>query len=375
MDFFDTIYLDNTLGTWLTIAGIIALALLLKKYVSQYIASLLYRLVHKIWKTVDKKSFVDLVLAPLQWFLLTLITVFSIDRLNFPSVAKFNFYHVNSQLIVDRIGITIIIVVFTWLLLRLIDFISLVLEAKASITQDKSDDQLVVFFRDFLKVILTIIGILMLLKFTFGRDIGNLLTGLSIVGAALALAARESLENIIASFIIFFDKPFITGDTLKVQQITGTVERIGLRSTRIRTADKTLVSVPNKQMVDNILDNWSVRTERRAEIKIELSPKTPVTEIRKIIAAIKLLIQNKSPLIISSTVYLKEINKTGLLITIEYFTNPIPFDAFEELREDINFKIKALLEQNKIDMAGVGGDVIINNETKEPANNPERPIM
>lgn len=375
MDFFDTIYLDNTLGTWLTIAGIIALALLLKKYVSQYIASLLYRLVHKIWKTVDKKSFVDLVLAPLQWFLLTLITVFSIDRLNFPSVAKFNFYHVNSQLIVDRIGITIIIVVFTWLLLRLIDFISLVLEAKASITQDKSDDQLVVFFRDFLKVILTIIGILILLKFTFGRDIGNLLTGLSIVGAALALAARESLENIIASFIIFFDKPFITGDTLKVQQITGTVERIGLRSTRIRTADKTLVSVPNKQMVDNILDNWSVRTERRAEIKIELSPKTPVTEIRKITAAIKLLIQNKSPLIISSTVYLKEINKTGLLITIEYFTNPIPFDAFEELREDINFKIKALLEQNKIDMAGVGGDVIINNETKEPANNPERPIM
>ncbi len=374
MDFFDKIYLDNTLGTWLTLAGIIALALLLKKYVSQYIASLLYRLVHKIWKTVDKKSFVDLVLAPLQWFLLTLIAVFSIDRLTFPSVAKFNFYHINSQLIVDRIGITIIIVVFTWLLLRLIDFIAMVLEVKASITQDKSDDQLVVFFRDFLKVILTIIGILLLLKFTFGRDIGNLLTGLSIVGAALALAARESLENIIASFIIFFDKPFITGDTLKVQQITGTVERIGLRSTRIRTADKTLVSVPNKQMVDNIVDNWSVRTERRAEIRIELSPKTPVAEVKKIITAIKQLIQNKSLLIISSTVYLKEINKTGLLITTEFFTNPIPFDDFEALREDINFNIKALLEENNIEMAGVAGAVIINSEAKEPANT-ERPVI
>lgn len=375
MDFFDKIYLDNTLGAWLTITGIIVLALLLKKYVSRYIASLLYRLVHKIWKTVDKKSFVDLVLAPLQWFILTLIAVFSIDRLNFPSVAKFDFYHINSQLIIDRIGVTFIIIVFTWLLVRLIDFISLVLEAKASITLDKSDDQLIVFFRDFLKVIITIIGILLLLKFTFGRDIGNLLTGLSIVGAALALAARESLENIIASFIIFFDKPFITGDTLKVQQITGTVERIGLRSTRIRTADKTLVSVPNKQMVDNILDNWSVRTERRAEIRIELSPKTSIVEIKKVIAAIKQIIQNKSPLIISSTVYLKEINKTGLLITTEYFTNPIPLDEFEALREDINFQIKALLEQNNIDMAGVAGAVIINNEAKEPANNPERPIM
>lgn len=375
MDLFDKIFLDNSLGAWLTVASIITLALLLKKYVSRYIASLLYGLVHKIWKTVDKKSFVDLVLAPLQWFLITLIAVFSIDRLNFPSVAKFNFYHINSQLMVDRIGVTIIIIVFTWLLIRLIDFIALVLEAKASITQDKSDDQLVVFFRDFLKVILTIIGVLLLLKFTFGRDIGNLLTGLSIVGAALALAARESLENIIASFIIFFDKPFITGDTLKVQQITGTVERIGLRSTRIRTADKTLVSVPNKQMVDNTLDNWSARTERRAEIRIELSPKTSVVEIRNITTAIKQLIQNKSPLIISSTVYLKEINKSGLLITTEYFTNPIPFDEFEELREDINFKIKDLLEQNNIDMAGVAGAVIINSEAKEPVNNPERPIM
>ncbi len=374
MDFFDKIYLDNTLGTWLTIAGIIALALLLKKYVSRYIASLFYRLVHRIWKTVDKKSFVALVLAPLQWFLLTLITVFSIDRLNFPSIAKFNLYHINSQLIVDRIGVTIIIVVFTWLLVRLVDFIALVLEAKASITLDKSDDQLVVFFRDFLKVILTIIGILLLLKFTFGRDIGNLLTGLSIVGAALALAARESLENIIASFIIFFDKPFITGDTVKVHQITGTVERIGLRSTRIRTADKTLVSVPNKQMVDNIVDNWSERTERRAEIKIELSPKTPAAEIKKIIAAIRQLIKNKGTQIISSTVHLKEINKTGLLITTEYFTSTIPFDEFEELRDDINFQIKILLEENNVDMADVAGSVMINTEAKETAN-PERPIV
>ena len=55
------------------------------------------------------------------------------------------------------------------------------------------------------------------------------------MGAALALAAKESIENLIASFIIFFDKPFFTGDTLKVNNVSGTVEKIGLRSTRIRT--------------------------------------------------------------------------------------------------------------------------------------------
>ena len=115
------------------------------------------------------------------------------------------------------------------------------------------------FFKDLIRVIIIIIGIAFIIKFSLGINIGNLLTGLSIVGAALALSARESLENLIASFIIFFDKPFETGDLVKVNNYSGTVERIGLRSTRARTAEKSMVTVPNKQMVDSILDNWSMR--------------------------------------------------------------------------------------------------------------------
>ncbi len=357
MNFLNKIYFDNSISSWLMVAGIIGLALLLKKYVSRYIASLLYRVVHKIWKTVDKKSFVDLVVAPLQWFVLTLIAVFSIDKLNFPSAFQYKLYHINTQLIFERSGITIIVLVFTWLQLRLIDFISLVLEAKTNLTEDKSDDQLIVFFRDFLKVILGIIGFLLLLKFTFGQNIGNLLTGLSIVGAALALAAKESLENIIASFIIFFDKPFKTGDDLKVHLITGTVERIGLRSTRIRTADKTLVSVPNKQMVDSVVDNLSTRSERRAEITIELSHMTASADVKKIIEAIKVLLLQHAAELHSYTVFLKEINKTGLLITAEYLTPIIPIEQFDSLKEMLTLEVKELLEQNKIELASIVGNV------------------
>jgi MscS family membrane protein len=261
-------------------------------------------------------------------------------------------------LIFERSGITIIVLVFTWLQLRLIDFISLVLEAKASLTEDKSDDQLIVFFRDFLKVILGIIGFLLLLKFTFGQNIGNLLTGLSIVGAALALAAKESLENIIASFIIFFDKPFKTGDELKVHLITGNVERIGLRSTRIRTADKTLVSVPNKQMVDSIVDNLSTRTERRAEINIELSQKTKSDDIKKTIEAIKLILQQHAAELLSYGVFLKEMNKTGILISIEYLTPTIPIVQFDSLKEIIHLQIKELLEKNKIELSCIADNII-----------------
>lgn len=364
MDFLNKIYLDNTLGAWLMVTGIILLGLLLKRYVSRYLASLLYKLVIKIWKTVDKKSFIDLVLAPLQLFLLTLITVFTIDKLNFPSAFQYSIYHISTQLIIERIGVTLMVVVFTWLLLRLVDFAALLLQVRASYTVDRSDDQLVIFFRDFLKVILSIIGVLLLLKFTFGRQVGHLLTGLSIVGAAMALAAKESLENLIASFIIFFDKPFVTGDTLKVQQITGAVERIGLRSTRIRTADKTLVSVPNKQMVDSIVDNWSMRTERRAEIKIELSPKTSATDVKQIIEFIKQAFQNK-PAILSNAVLFKEINKTGLVIITEYMTNPISLNEFDALKEEMNFLILEIMERNNIVMASIVGTILPGNEKKE----------
>ena len=102
-----------------------------------------------------------------------------------------------------------------------------------------------------------------------------ILASLGLAGAAFALAAKESIENLIASFVIFFDKPFTAGDVLKVNNISGTVEKIGLRSTRIRTDQKTYVTVPNKQMVDSIVDNLSLRTQRKGELRLELSLSTP----------------------------------------------------------------------------------------------------
>ena len=122
----------------------------------------------------------------------------------------------------------------------------------------------------------------MIFKFSFGLKIGNLLTGLSLVGAAIALALRESLENLIASFIIFFDKPFSMGDSVKVHTFTGTVEKIGLRSTRIRTDQKTFITVPNKQMVDSIIDNLSLRTQRKGELRLEIGLSTSSANLRSI---------------------------------------------------------------------------------------------
>src|SRR6478735_6072744 len=189
----------------------------------------------------------------------------------------------------------------------------MLLEQKANLTRQLTDNQMVVFFRDFFKVIIVIIGILLLIKFSFNKNIGTLLAGLSIVGAAIALAARESLENLIASFIIFFDKPFYVGDVVKVQGITGTVEKIGLRSTRIRTDQKTFVTVPNKQMVDSIMDNLSLRTQRRAFVQLELSSSTSHEQIDQLVLSIERLFQLRRPDIENFTVFLSDINKNAFV--------------------------------------------------------------
>ena len=344
--FFYYTFFDNTVQSYLIVLGVILLALLIKRLVSRYCAGLLYKMVGKAGKNITKQSFFNLVVLPLELFILLFVAFVSIDKLTFPTALEFTIFKYTSRQIIDSISNGLLVVSFIWLCIRLIDFTALVLEQKADILQDVNDSQLIVFFKDFFKVIVVIIGVLLVLHFSFHRNIGNLLTGLSIVGAAIALATRESLENLIASFIIFFDKPFATGDTVKVLQFTGTVEKIGLRSTRIRTENKTYITVPNKQMVDSVVDNISLRTQRKAEIRLEMNLKTTAVELTSLIAAIKQQLGLREA-IDSYQVHFLETGKQAHIISVDFFSSANnTIDSFNDLKEQINFEIIKLVEKN-----------------------------
>jgi len=349
MKFLDQVYFDNSLRSYLTVAIVILAAFLLKRIISKYAASLLFKVVKKQSVHLDNQSFDNLVILPIERILVVLISIIAIDRLNFPGVLMFSIHQVSSQEIAEGIASAIIVICFISLVIRFMDFLVLLIKDKASPGKTPGQLQLLFFFKDFIRVILVIIGIALILKFSFGLHIGNVLTGLSIVGAALALSARESLENLIASFIIFFDKPFETGDVVKVNNITGTVERIGLRSTRLRTMEKSLVTVPNKQMVDSILDNWSVRNLIRNEIKTLLSPHTSSEDLEKAISGIEDILSSKTETIQSYSVYLQEINNDSAVIMVVYFTNfPMESDDLNKLKQEVNMDIKKMQEKNEI---------------------------
>lgn len=344
MNFLQQTLLGNTLGAYLVVGFIIGVMVLVKKFIGRYLGSLIYRIGGRMMGNIDRRIFLEEVASPISWFLLITVAVFTIDKLNFPQAFEFELYGHSSRDILQRAGVGIIILSFIRLLLRVVDFIARVLEEKASHNIDRKDNQLIVFFRDFFKVLIGLLGILWIIKACFNQPIGELLTGLSIVGAAIALAAKESLENLIASFIIFFDKPFFTGDLVKLNNVQGTVEHIGLRSTRIRTPEKTLVTVPNKQMVDSMVDNWSHRTARRAEIRFELEPNTAVTRVRILLNKLRLRFETQSPEIQSPEIFMKDMGRTGILIVIEYFTAPNTVQEFDTIKQDLLLSTKEELE-------------------------------
>lgn len=356
--FLQTEFLNNTIRDYLYVAGIIFLAFVIKRLISKYLAKLLYKLVAKAAKNIERQSFLDLVVEPLDLFLVLIVSIIALDKLNFPSDLDFTIYHFTLKQLIDSIAAGTVISVFIWLCLRVIDFVAIILEAKANLTPDQTDNQLVVFFKDFFKVILVMIGILLILRFSFNKPIGNLLTGLSIVGAAIALATRESMENLIASFIIFFDKPFITGDQVKVNNFTGTIERIGLRSTRIRTLDKTYISVPNKQMVDNIVDNITLRTQRKVELRLELSLGATAQQLKAFVPGIKTILQKND--IENTSVYLMDTGKNAHIVAIDYFTTmQQSIEEFNTLREAVNLEVIALLEKSGLELAAANTDIVV----------------
>lgn len=359
----DHVFLDNTVKAWLNVSGVVFVTLLLNRYLSRYIASQLHKWVVRWSGNIDRTVFKDFVVGPLGWFLLLSIAVFALDKLRFPTDLDVEVYGLTTKDLFNRLGKGIIVTSFFWLLLRFVDFVATVLNDKAQLQTDIRENQLIVFFRDFLKVVIGILGVLVIVKVCFNQPIGNVLTGLSIVGAALALAAKESMENLIASFVIFFNRPFFTGDLVKTSSVTGTVELIGLRSTRIRTADTTLVTVPNKQMVDGIVDNWSMRKKRRGEMLLQLDTKTTAAQMKHLLEDIRqLLSTEQNPLITQADVHFREFSKEGQLIAAEFFTEPIPMTEFWKLKESIHLAIREQIETRGVDFAGEENTIRVKGE-------------
>lgn len=366
MDFtWDTVFLDNTLRQYTISLAIIGGIFILRRLLSRATAWLIARLVVKRKSSFDYHNFQELVLAPIELFLTVVAILIALGRLRYPEVLDITVYRTTLKTILDSLAKAVVIGCFMYLCNRLIIYVSNLLHQKAIDTDDKSDDQLVMFFRDFLKVMVWIMGILLLLKYSLGFDLGNVLTGLSIVGAAVALAFRESIENLIASFIIFSNKPFTVGDFVRVEQVSGAVEKIGLRSTRVRTVDKTYVTVPNKKMVDSILDNLTLRTLRSSMNKLELELNSAPQQIHAFVDSVEAYLQSFET-INDHTVFVAETGLQATVVQVDYFVEMgVEIKDFNKMRQQVNLRLLELLQEHGLKLAAAQPRMtLVQQETK-----------
>lgn len=363
-EFLNKVFLDNPVQDYLILIGVLLFVLIVKRYVSKGLAAILFRLVRHWSPQIEEKDFVSLLLRPLEYFLLLTTFMLTIDRFTFPRILNVHVYGKTTlQNVTDTLLELALSMSIIWIVLRLIDFISLVLEKKADLTEDKTDNQFIIFFRDFFKAIVFIMGAIAFIRILFGAGlVEKIIAGLGIGAAALALAAKESIENLIGSFIIFFDKPFRVGDSVKVDSYQGAVEKIGLRSTRIRTLEKTFVTVPNKKMVDSILDNLSLRTQQRVALKLELGTDTPADALLSFLQEVRQSLKSNNNVLENFTVNLNDFTKDTYVIQIVFNTYIIDGAQYAVLRESVNLMVIKLLEAKGIKLPTTSTNVTVTDQ-------------
>ncbi|WP_343667083.1 mechanosensitive ion channel domain-containing protein [Chitinophaga sp.] len=349
----DKVILGNPIQNYFILAIVLLFVSMIKRYLSQWLASLLFKEVRKWAPDIGQHEFSHLLLRPLEYFFLLVAFMLTIDHLNFPpelNVMVYNGFSLKGVLnTLLELALTVSII---WIILRVIDFISLMISKSADLLQDKTDNQFIVFFRDFFKAIVFIFGAVAFIRILFGAVLVNkIIAGLGIGAAALALAAKESIENLICSFIIFFDKPFRVGDTVKVDAYQGAVEKIGLRSTRIRTQDKTFVTVPNKKMVDSILDNISLRTQQRVALRLEVAGDTQAENLLQVLQDIRNLLERNEKVADGFIVNLHDFTSTTYVIQIIFLTNVIESIPYNQLRSEVNLGIINILESQGVKLS------------------------
>lgn len=181
-------------------------------------------------------------------------------------------------------------VIFIFLLLRIIDLGIHYFRKLTDKTENTLDDQLVPIVRTTLDVIVVIGGIIHVLTL-LNVNVTALIAGISIGGLAIALAAQDTVKNLIGSVMIFADKPFQIGDSIKVKDVSGTVEVVGFRSTRIRTLDNSVVSIPNGILANEIVNNLALRIYRKFAMTIGVTYQTSPDNLETFVNGIKLIIE------------------------------------------------------------------------------------
>jgi small-conductance mechanosensitive channel len=196
---------------------------------------------------------------------------------------------------------------------------------------------------------LWLLGGLFLLQ-NFGINVTSLIAGLGIGGIAIALAAQNVLADLFSSLAIFFDKPFVPGDFIELNGNKGTVQKIGIKTTRIRALNGEEIIVPNREVTGVVIKNIGRRKERRVIFKIGIVYETITEKVRKVPDLIREVIEAQDK-IEFDRVHLKELAESSLSFEIVYHVKSNDYQVYMDINQRVLLGIKEAFERNGIEIA------------------------
>ncbi len=245
----------------------------------------------------------------------------------------------------DKIFAVASILVVTWTLFKLADALSVLLNELAAKTDSKLDDQIVPLLRKTLKIFLAILAFVLSAQ-NLGYSVSGLLAGLGIGGLALAMASKDTLANLFGSVMILIDRPFHVGDWITFPGGDGVVEEVGMRSTRVRTFAKTVVSIPNQALANATVENHSLMPKRRIKFTLGVTYESTVAQVKGLVTAIETYLKG-NPDIDQEFMLVKftDFNDSSLDIFVYCFSVTTDWTKHLSVKQDVNLKIMSLVEE------------------------------
>jgi len=269
---------------------------------------------------------------------------------------------------VDEIVAGALLVLFglniAFFLTRLVDlYVEGFLAPRVEKTESKLDDTLLLVVKKSVKWFIWIISVVVVLE-NLDVNIASLVAGLGIGGLAVALAAQETLKNFFGSIAIFSDRPFHVGERIQVEGMDGAVESIGFRSTKIRTLDGTLVTIPNSKVADSVINNVAKRPTIKNLYNVGVTYDTSVEKLGQALEILRDVIGNH-PSTENHWVYFKEFGDYSLNILVIHWCKYTAYQEFLIATEEINLEIKRRFQQQGIEFAFPSQTVYLEKVDKE----------
>ncbi|KAB2329986.1 mechanosensitive ion channel family protein [Cytobacillus depressus] len=316
--------------------GIFLLFLLFRKIFVKYIFALLV----KLGKIAPGEFLSHLLKAyekPAQWLFIIIGLYFSVQY--FP-------YFNHSAPFFSKVISASIIMLITWGLLNLSSASSLLFKKiNASKYNIEFDEIVIPFLSKVLKFVIVAISISVIAQ-VFDYDVNGFVAGLGLGGLAFALASKDALSNLFGGLIIITEKPFSIGDWIKTSSVEGIVEDISFRSTRVRTFEQALVTVPNEKLANEAITNWSKAGKRQISVYLNLPQDASRDKVKSTIEKIKAYLKNH-PEIHQKTIKVTFDQYKDKAIFIYFYTKTTDWGEYLKVKEELNYKLMDILEEKE----------------------------